>query len=248
MGYDTTFNINTSAEPQDYREEEAVRKEISKAVYGDDHHNVIEGFEAHWYNYDKDLVKISKKHPAVLIEVSGKGENNDDIWVARYRDGKSETVRFEGLPDFKEILTPQEEEKIFYNAREAYSKILDDLKDAAVRRIRTLKDRITEGADRHLYMNRLNDTCPQLVISDSLPLSNREYVPLLVTGIQDDGEAVCTEQDPVNVADMLPEDVMNLVRLLEGYVKEIADGTVKGLWYDDEEWYELYYTDDEEEE
>lgn len=114
------------------------------------------------------------------------------------------------------------------------------------RRIRTLKERITGAPDKFLWLNRLNDHCPQLVIADSLPLSNREYVPLLVTGIHDDGETVSTEQDPVDVDDMLPDDVKNLVNLLEGYIDEIAKGTVKGRWNDDENWYELYYAAYEE--
>ena len=244
MGYDTWFNINTSAAPQDFREEEAVRKEISKAVYGDEHHHrdIIEnGFEAHWYDYDKDLIKISKKHPTVLIEVSGDGENSDDLWAARYRNGESETVRFEGLPDFKEILTPQEEEKIFSNAREAYCKAIDGLKEAAVRRIRMLKDRITVEPERHLSIELLNNNGPELVISGELPLSNREYVPLMVGGIHDDGETLWTEEDPVCIPDMLPDDVTDVVNLLEGYVKDIEKGVIKGRWNEEEEWYELYY-------
>lgn len=247
MGYDTWFNINTSTEPQDYREEEAVRKEISNAVFGTDHHNVIEGFEAHWYDHDKDLIKISKKHPTVLIEISGDGEDSDDIWSARYRNGESETVQFEGLPDFKEILTPQEEEKIFSNARDAYRKAIDDLKEAAVRRIRTLKERITEAPDRFLWLNRLNDVCPQLVIACERPCSNREYDPLLVYGIHDDDETLSTEQDPVDIKDLLPDDLRDLVALLEGLVKEIEKGDIKGVWNEDEEWYELYYATDGEE-
>lgn len=248
MGYDTFFNVNVTAPTK--KDHYAVRKEIAKAAFGDKNaiRDVDCGFEAHWYDWDKDLASISARHPGVLIEASGYGEDSNDIWAARYRDGKSETIRFEGLPDFKEILTSQEEEDVFRKASETYRDALDNLTKAAVRRIRTLKERITGAPDRFLWLNRLNDVCPQLVIADSLPLSNREYVPLLVTGIQDDGEAVCTEQDPVDVDDMLPDDVNGLVNLLEGYVKEIAKGTVRGRWNDDEEWYELYYATDGEEE
>lgn len=245
MGYDTFFNVNITAPTK--KEHFAVLKEIAEAA-DQNIQNVNYGFEGHWYDWDKDLAAISARHPGVLIEAGGYGEDNNDIWAARYRDGKNETIRFEGLPDFKEILTSQEEEDVFHKASEAYHTALDDLTKAALRRIRKIKERITGAPDRFLWLNRLNDVCPQLVIADSLPLSNREYVPLLVTGIQDDGEAVCTEQDPVDVADMLPDDVKGLVNLLEGYVEEIAKGIVKGRWNDDEEWYELYYATDGEEE
>jgi len=246
MGYDTWFNVNITSAPQDYKEAEEARKDIAKAVFGIDTKQNLsrldEGFEAHWYDHDKDLVKISKKHPKVLIEVSGDGESSDDVWASRYRDGESETVQFEGLPDFQEILTPEEEEKVFARAKEAYNKTLEGLVQAARRRVRALKDRITEGTDRHLSLEILNRTGPELVISDSLPLSNREYVPLLVTGIQDDGETLCTEQDPVCVIDMLPQDIFNLVLTLEGYVRDIERGFLSGRWNEDEEWYELYLT------
>lgn len=243
MGYDTFFNINITAPTKE--EHDIVRKEIAGAA-GKDPLNIDGGFVAQWYDYDKDLAAISASHPGVLIEAYGYGENTCDLWAARYRDGKSETIRFEDPPAFKETLTSQEEEDVFRKANDAYDKALEALTEAAVRRIRTLKERITGAPDRFLWLNRLNDVCPQLVIADSMPLSNREYVPLLVTGIHDDGETVSTEQDPVDVDDMLPDDVKNLVNLLEGYIDEIAKGTVKGSWNDDENWYELYYAAYEE--
>lgn len=245
MGYDTFFNVNITAPTEE--EHDIVRKEIAEAADRNPR-DIDGGFEAHWYDNDKDLTAISSRHPGVLIEVHGDGENSDDIWAARYRDGKSETIRFEGLPDFKEILTPEEEEDVFRKASEAYDEALDALTEAAVHRIRTLMERITGDTERVLWLNRLNDVCPQLVIADSLPLSNRENVPLLVTGIHDDGATVSTEQDPVDLKDLLPDDLRNLVALLEGIVKEIEKGIVKGRWNDDEEWYELYYAAYEEEE
>lgn len=238
MGYDTFFNVNITAPTEE--EHYAVRKEIAEAANRNPR-DIDGGFESHWFDCDANLTKISKRHPGVLIEVHGDGENSEDIWAARYRDGKSETVCIKGLPAFKEILTPEEEEDIFLKASKAYEEALDALTEAAVHRIRTLKERITGAPDKLLWLNRLNDVCPQLVIADSLPLSNHEYVPLLATGIQDDGEAIITEQDPVDIKDLLPGDLRNLVTLLEGIVKEIEKGVVKGRWNEEEEWYELYY-------
>jgi len=56
------------------------------------------------------LPPIAKRHPDVLIEISGNGEDSDDIWASRYRGEESETVSFHGLDDFKDILTPDEAE------------------------------------------------------------------------------------------------------------------------------------------
>ena len=237
MGYDTFFNVNITAPTK--KEHFAVLKEIAEAA-DQDIPNVNYGFEGHWYDWDADLAAISARHPGVLIEAGGNGEDSNDIWAARYRDGKSEIIRFEGLPDFKEILTSQEEEVVFRKTSEAYREALDNLTKSALRRIRTLKDHITEGPDKFLWLNRLNDHCPQLVIADGLSLSH-------VTGIHDDGETLSTEQDPVDVKDLLPDDLRDLVDLLEGIVKEIEKGDIKGVWNDDEEWYELYYATDGEE-
>ncbi len=244
MGYDIFFNVNIAAPTEE--DHDIVRKEIAGAA-GKDPLNIDGGFVAQWYDYDKDLAAISARHPGVLIEAYGYGENTCDLWAARYRDGKSETIRFEDPPAFKETLTSQEEEDVFRKASKAYNDALDALTEAAVHRIRTLMERITGDTERVLWLNRLNDHCPQLVIADSLPLSNREYVPLLVTGIHDDGATISTEQDPVDLKDLLPDDLRNLVALLEGLVKEIEKGTVKGRWNDDEEWYELYYATNGEE-
>lgn len=238
MGYDIFFNVNITAPTEE--DHDIVRKEIAGAA-GKDPLNIDGGFVAQWYDYDKDLAAISASHPGVLIEAYGYGENTCDLWAARYRDGKSETIRFEGPPAFKETLTPEEEEKIFAKAQAAYIEAFFTMREAAKRRIRTLKDRITEGPDRHLSLDRLNNVCPQLVIACERPCSNREYDPLLVYGIHDDAETLSTEQDPVDVEDLLPDDLSDLVILLEGIVKEIEKGDIKGTWNEEEGWYELYY-------
>lgn len=244
MGYETRFGLKITSCPLDTKEEQAVKDEISKKIKNcctERYKDIEYGFTAKWGSYEEDLKEISKRHPSVLIEIYCNGEDAEDVWKARFRNGESETIQFETLPDFKDILSQEEEEKIFSKARDKYWEALLAMKEAAIRRIRTLKDRITEGPDRHLSLERLNDVCPQLVIACERPCSNREYDPLLVYGIHDDGETLSTEQDPVDIKDLLPDDLHDLVDLLEGIVKEIEKGDIKGRWNDDEEWYELYY-------
>lgn len=239
MGYDTFFNVNITAPSK--KEHDIVRKEIAEAA-GRDPQNVDYGFEGHWYDSDKDLAAISARHPGVLIEVSGDGEESGDLWASRYRDGKSETVRFEGLPDFKEILTSREQEEISRKTSDAYNDALSALTEAALRRIRVLKDRITGEPDRLLSLERLNDDSPQIVIVDSVPLSHHEYVPLLVTAISADGKTVHTEQDSVELSDLLPKDLTRLFSLLESYVEDIDKGVIKRHWNGEEGVFELVFT------
>ena len=60
--------------------------------------------EAKWYNYDENLVKLTKAFPHITVDVEGKGEDDDDHWKARYRNGESETVRAVIMfPDFQEL-------------------------------------------------------------------------------------------------------------------------------------------------
>ena len=246
MGYETSFCLRVTSNPKDSKEEQSVKDEIKKKIENictEMTENVEDGFKAKWGEYEEDLKEISKRHPSVLIEIYCNGEDAEDVWKARFRDGESETIQFETLPDFKEILSQEEEEKVFSKARDKYWEALQAMKEAAIRRIRALKDRITEGPDRHLSLERLNNVCPQLVIAGERPCSNREYDPLLVYGIHDDGETLCTEQDPVDIDDLLPDDLRELVGLLEGYIKEIEKGEIKGHWDEESEWYELYYTE-----
>lgn len=48
------------------------------------------GMYAKWYDYEKDMIEISKQFPGVLFTVSGEGEENDDIWRSYFKDGKTQ--------------------------------------------------------------------------------------------------------------------------------------------------------------
>ncbi|OGM08869.1 hypothetical protein A2Z67_02570 [Candidatus Woesebacteria bacterium RBG_13_36_22] len=41
-----------------------------------------------WYDYEENMIAVSKKHPNILMEVNGAGENNDDLWTAWFKNGK----------------------------------------------------------------------------------------------------------------------------------------------------------------
>lgn len=65
----------------------------------------------HYWNKDdiKFLKTLSRDFPGVIIEVSGRGDEDGDAWMRRFRDGKMEEIRMDEVwPDFKEILTDEE--------------------------------------------------------------------------------------------------------------------------------------------
>ena len=51
--------------------------------------------ERKWYNWEDNLKEMSLKFKDVLIEVEGHGEEDEDIWRARIKNGDSEIVKAE---------------------------------------------------------------------------------------------------------------------------------------------------------
>jgi hypothetical protein len=122
MGYDTNFSIHLYAKSE---ENVLDRKTCNKVFsyiekqsgYKLDEKNPENGFaglyEAHWYDCARDLAEVSKRHPGVIIEVDGEGEDRDDTWCARFLDGELERVEQETrFPPFKTILRPEEKKPV----------------------------------------------------------------------------------------------------------------------------------------
>jgi len=62
-----------------------------------------------WYDWEKDMVKLSKKYDQFMFELQGVGEENYpdeiDIWKARFFQGTKEHSRATlSFPEFKNIL------------------------------------------------------------------------------------------------------------------------------------------------
>lgn len=54
-----------------------------------DHINTFEGL-SQWYDWEKELMELSKNHPGLMFIVEGKGEGYDDAWIAWITDGLSQ--------------------------------------------------------------------------------------------------------------------------------------------------------------
>jgi len=117
MGYYTTYNLTWRPQPG-YKEipscehnattkfcpecgvavgvlklDDAVGKEIlcskeaNTGFYGIDEKGDTTG-STKWYEWQPDMVKLSKKFRNVLFKLHGEGEENDDIWDAYFLNGK----------------------------------------------------------------------------------------------------------------------------------------------------------------
>lgn len=83
--------------------------EIAQAIYDDD--NIFYGIESpvdemledtrtnmsfylcpadvvKWYDCYNDMIEFSKRFPNALFEIDGSGEDREDVWEARFRNGK----------------------------------------------------------------------------------------------------------------------------------------------------------------
>lgn len=80
MGYYTYFKITADDDCEDEYIEEL--KKISGY-----NHEIGECIK--WYNYNEDMLALSRKYPDVTFRVDGEGESSADIWVRWYRNGET---------------------------------------------------------------------------------------------------------------------------------------------------------------
>jgi flavoprotein len=89
MGYCTCYSLSLKSVDQDeaYTILEDLAKDCEDAKYAlDDEGKTNESVK--WYDHEKDLKEFSKKYPEVLFELSGEGEESDDIWKKYFLNGK----------------------------------------------------------------------------------------------------------------------------------------------------------------
>lgn len=109
MGYITLFKIKYSHNKKEIKkyikqllEEERIKEDehmmkhnqdiLSSTYEPDFYYNTSEWVK--WYNYERDILKISNQFPDVLIKVYGKGEEDDDRWVQYFKNGKCSDVLY----------------------------------------------------------------------------------------------------------------------------------------------------------
>ena len=90
MGYVTWFSITLIK--GDKKEYEEFLNDLAKESGYDCIGKEPSGFEAKWPSYENDLRVVTKRHPSLIVEVGGDGEESDDLWTERWRNGENEHV------------------------------------------------------------------------------------------------------------------------------------------------------------
>ncbi len=114
MGYCSNYFITVNTD------DEKKAKEIFKAIEDRSGYNIEKDdspdsgivFDAKWYDSDDDLMEVSKEFPETVIEMDVEGEERDDNWTIRVKNGEKEIVRAVTVtPPFTKILIPGERDK-----------------------------------------------------------------------------------------------------------------------------------------
>lgn len=100
MGYYTQFSLKVLENDEHPSLIEIFREENDHANWAlEDSGDCRDS--AKWYDCDKDMKTFSEKHPEALFELSGVGEESDDIWKQWWQNGKCQTTK--GVIVFEEF-------------------------------------------------------------------------------------------------------------------------------------------------
>jgi hypothetical protein len=100
MGYYTDFKLRTDKHVPDLGKK---INEISGYSFDDDTNyyigsdelNSLQCYDIKWYEHETHMRKISKNHKNVLFTLEGNGEEEGDMWVKYFLNGKMQKVKAE---------------------------------------------------------------------------------------------------------------------------------------------------------
>jgi hypothetical protein len=105
MGYYTKFNIKiTNIDNANQAVKIAKEYELYDYDVSGDGTVLSAFYEGKWYDWKEESIALTRSYPQIFIEIHGEGEENDDIWKARIRNGECERVEAKIVFDeFKSI-------------------------------------------------------------------------------------------------------------------------------------------------
>ncbi len=90
MGYRTTYQLTVKTGNTDLISE--LRSQCDEAMYAIDEYGETEE-SCKWYDHEKDLKAFSKEHPEAVFQLSGIGEEQPDMWIKYFCDGRMQVCK-----------------------------------------------------------------------------------------------------------------------------------------------------------
>ena len=107
MGYYTWYTLEILKDP-DNQEELFWEDFEEKTKYSSGEFQNFNTMEAKWYNWEEDMIELSRKFPKMLFKLEGEGEEPLDIWIAHFCNGQG---NYREIQTYWEEFNPEE----FYN-------------------------------------------------------------------------------------------------------------------------------------
>lgn len=91
MGYYTDFIIKSEGLTAKQLKSEliSINEYLDPSDFDDEWGNEEVQTCLKWYEYSKDINKLSLKYPEILFIITGDGENREDVWREYHLGGKS---------------------------------------------------------------------------------------------------------------------------------------------------------------
>ena len=111
MGYITNFNLTLVDGPRE--EYNALCRDLDERCGM----NFAEEpwIEAKWYGFGEDMTELTRLHPDITVELTGEGEDRDDNWAVRYRNGEFEGISDPGATEFVVLARADERKRAISN-------------------------------------------------------------------------------------------------------------------------------------
>jgi len=104
MGYYTEYDLKVfnSNNQEIYEGELSDHKEEISKLSG---YQYCFGEEIKWYEHEDHMIEYSKKHPHLMFQLIGYGEERDDIWCEYFKNGQNEYCKIKiEFPDPSQVV------------------------------------------------------------------------------------------------------------------------------------------------
>lgn len=106
-----------------------------------------------WYDYEEDMLELSRKLPDVIFELYGDGESSDDFWICYFRNGEKQfcsgEIVYEECDLSREVAEIVKKEPNLRTVRTIQPEPMEDLTEEDLHALSRILSGEQEGGDRN---------------------------------------------------------------------------------------------------